>query len=150
MDTHWFEVRDSPIQGKGAFASKNIPAGTMIVEYVGERISHEEADRRYDDEAMGRHHTFLFAVDDDICIDGATEGNIAKYINHSCDPNCEPRVENKRIFIYALRNIKKGEELFYDYAYDRDEDDDEESEKLYMCKCGSPKCRGTILAPREG
>jgi uncharacterized protein len=147
--SNWFEVRDSLIQGKGAFAKKRIPAGTMIIEYIGDVITHEEADRRYDDESMERHHTFLFAVDDEICIDGVDEGNEAKYINHSCDPNCEPRVEDKRVFIYALRDIEQGEELFYDYAYERDEDDDDESEKLYACRCGNAKCRGTILAPKD-
>ncbi len=144
----WLEIRESPIQGKGAFAHIDIPAGTRIIEYTGEIITHEEADERYDDAAMHRHHTFLFAVDEDTVIDGANSDNPAKYINHSCDPNCEPVVEGKRIFIDALRDIKKGEELFYDYAYERDHDGSDD-ESLYHCLCGSPKCRGTILAPKE-
>jgi uncharacterized protein len=142
----WFEVRDSVIQGKGAFAARDIPKGTRIIEYVGEIISHEESDRRYDDASMDRHHTFLFAVDDETVIDGSVGGNEAMYINHSCDPNTEPVVEGKRVFIYALRDIKKGEELFYDYAYERE--DAEEDESIYPCYCGTKKCRGTILAPK--
>lgn len=126
-----------------------IPKGTRIIEYIGERISHEEANERYNDAEMERHHTFLFAVDEHTCIDGITEGNIAKYINHSCDPNCEATIDGGRVFIDAIRDISVGEELFYDYAYERDETDDEESEKLYVCKCGSPTCRGFILAPKE-
>jgi uncharacterized protein len=149
MHNKWFEVRDSHIQGKGAFARTFIPKGTRITEYVGERITHEEADARYDDEAMSRHHTFLFAVDDEVVIDGAVHGNEGKFINHSCDPNCEPVIEHQRVFIDAIKDIQPGEELFYDYAYERGEDDDEESEELYACRCGSPKCRGTILAPKE-
>jgi uncharacterized protein len=149
MHNNWFEIRDSHIQGEGAFAKRHIPKGTRIIEYVGEHITHEEADRRYDDEAMDRHHTFLFAVDEELVIDGAIHGNEAKFINHSCDPNCEPVIEGKHIFIDAIKDIEPGEELFYDYAYDRDETDDEESEKLYACRCGSKKCRGTILAPKE-
>jgi SET domain-containing protein len=144
----WFIVRDSGIQGKGAFARKRIPSGTRIIEYTGEIITHEEADNRYDDAAMERHHTFLFAVDEETVIDGASEENPAKYINHSCEPNCEPVVEGKRVFIDAIRDIAPGEELFYDYAYERDPDGDDD-ETLYVCLCGSPKCRGSILAPKE-
>jgi uncharacterized protein len=147
--TMYFTIKNSPIQGKGAFATKFIPKGTRIIEYVGERISHEEADSRYDDQAMDRHHTFLFAVTDDICIDGAIGKNDAKYINHSCDPNCEATIENERVYIDAIKDIKPGEELFYDYAYDRDGTETEEDEKHYKCKCGTAKCRGSILAPKE-
>lgn len=145
----YFEIRESGIQGKGAFATMLIPIGTRIIEYIGERISHEEADRRYDDATMARHHTFLFAVDESTVIDGAVGGNEAKFINHSCEPNCEPIIEDDRVFIEAVRDIMPGEELFYDYAYERDETDDEESEQLYACRCGTSKCRGTILAPKE-
>src|SRR5689334_2436613 len=83
------EVRRSPIAGLGVFAARAIPEGTRLIEYTGERIGPEEADRRYDDDAMTSHHTFLFAVDDDVVIDAAVGGNDARYINHSCAPNCE-------------------------------------------------------------
>lgn len=143
----WFEVRESPIQGKGCFAVKRIPKGTRVIEYTGEKITNEEADNRYDDESMERHHTFLFTLDDEHCIDGSVGDNPAKYINHSCDPNCETEIDGDRIWVDALRDIEPGEELFYDYAYERESASEDES--LYPCYCGSKKCRGTILAPKE-
>jgi uncharacterized protein len=142
-----FELRPSTIQGTGAFATRRIRKGTRIIEYVGERITQEEADRRYDDEAMERHHTFLFNLDDGGVLDAGTVHNESRYINHSCDPNCEALIEKGRIYIYSLRDIEPGQELVYDYAYERTEDMGPESEALYICKCGSPKCKGTILAP---
>ncbi len=143
----YFEVRTSKIQGKGAFALRNIRKGTRLIEYLGQRISWRTADKRYDDEKMGRHHTFLFTVDDKVVIDAAVNGNDARFLNHSCDGNCEAITERKRIFIEARRSIKAGEELLYDYQYERTEDHTEEDEKFYACRCGSPKCRGSILAP---
>ena len=83
----YLEVRESAIQGKGAFALRNIRKGTRLIEYLGQRISWRTADKRYDDTHMRRHHTFLFTVDDKTCIDGAVNGNEAAYINHSCDGN---------------------------------------------------------------
>jgi SET domain-containing protein len=142
-----FELRQSPIQGKGAFATRRIRKGARIIEYTGERITQDEADKRYDDEAMARHHTFLFTLDEKTVIDAAVEGNEARFINHSCDPNCQALIEDDRIFIYALKDISPGEELCYDYAYERVEGMDEESEELYVCRCGAKDCRGTILAP---
>jgi uncharacterized protein len=142
-----FELRRSPIQGQGAFATRRIRKGTRIIEYTGERITQEQADERYDDESMARHHTFLFTLDEDTVLDAAVGGNEARFINHSCDPNCQALIEDDRIFIYALRAIAPGEELVYDYAYERVEGMDEESEQLYVCRCGAKSCRGTILAP---
>src|SRR5690242_18595937 len=95
----YFELRRSSIQGRGAFATRAIRKGTRIIEYTGERISPQEADRRYDDGGMGRHHTFLFSIDSKTCIDAAVDGNDARFINHSCAPNCEAIDEKKRIFI---------------------------------------------------
>jgi len=143
----YFELRSSAIQGQGAFATRSIRKGTRIIEYTGERISPEDADQRYDDPGMGRHHTFLFSVDKRTVIDAAVNGNEARFINHSCAPNCEAIDERKRIYIEAIRNIAPGEELVYDYAYERDGTEDEDWERLYVCKCGAPTCRGTILAP---
>jgi SET domain-containing protein len=145
----YVELRTSTIQGTGAFATRNIRKGTRIIEYLGQRISWRTADKRYDDEKMGRHHTFLFTVDDKICIDGAVNGNAAGFINHSCDGNCEAINDRKRIFIDARRNIRKGEELAYDYQYERMDDHTEEDERFYACRCGEKKCRGSILAPKE-
>lgn len=141
----YFEIRSSPIQGRGAFATRAIPRGTRLIEYVGERISPEEADRRYDDDKMERHHTFLFTVDDDTVVDAAVNGNEARFINHSCAPNCEAVIEDGRIWIESLRRIEPGEELVYDYAYERDGEFKEYYATLYACRCGSPKCRGIIL-----
>ncbi|WP_164014802.1 SET domain-containing protein [Pyxidicoccus trucidator] len=142
-----FELRPSSIQGTGAFATRRIRKGARIIEYIGERITQEEADRRYDDEAMERHHTFLFNLDDNAVLDAGTVHNESRYINHSCEPNCEALIDKGHIYIFALRNIEEGEELVYDYAYERTDDMGPDSEGLYVCRCGSPKCRGTILAP---
>jgi len=145
-----FTVKRSSIQGKGVFASRFIPAEECIVEYTGELIDEEEAVARYDDMAMKRHHTFLFAVNNDMSIDGASGGNDARFINHSCDPNCEARMDDDdRVFIFALRDIEAGDELTYDYAYVGVDADDPEVRAMYACKCGSPKCRGSIVAPAK-
>jgi len=145
----YFELRTSEIQGTGAFATRTIKKGTRIIEYLGQRISWRTADKRYDDEKMNRHHTFLFTVDDKTCIDAAVNGNDARFINHSCDPNCEAITDRKRIFIDAKKTIPAGTELVYDYQYERTDDHTDEDEKFYKCRCGSPKCRGTILAPKS-
>ncbi|MHB1169299.1 MAG: SET domain-containing protein [Longimicrobiales bacterium] len=144
-----YEVRRSTIQGKGAFATRDIRRGERIGEYRGERISWEEADSRYDDEAQERHHTFLFEVDDETVIDAGVRGSGVKYINHSCDPNCEALIEDGRVFIEAIRPIRKGQELFYDYAYVLDERHTPAVKKRYPCWCGSKNCRGTILAKKR-
>lgn len=144
----YFELRHSPIQGTGGFATRTIRKGTRIIEYLGERITQEESDRRYDDEKMGRHHTFLFALDSGTVIDAAVDGNEARFLNHSCDPNCEAVEQDDRIFIEAKRAIQPGEELVYDYSYAREDVENiKDAESLYICRCGSPNCRGTILAP---
>src|SRR3954471_17153194 len=143
----YFELRTSPIQGTGAFATRTIKKGTRIIEYLGQRITWRTADKRYDDEKMGRHHTFLFTVDDKTVIDAAVNSNDARFLNHSCDGNCEAITDRKRIFIDARRSIKAGDELLYDYQYERTDEHTEEDERFYACRCGSPKCRGSILAP---
>ncbi len=143
----YFELRTSEIQGTGAFAIRTIRKGTRIIEYLGQRISWRTADKRYDDDNMSRHHTFLFTVDDKTVIDAAVNGNDARFINHSCEPNCEAINDRKRIFIEAIKTIPAGTELVYDYQYERTDDHTAEDEKFYRCRCDSPKCRGTILAP---
>ena len=142
-----YRVSKSNIQGKGVFATRRIRPGQRIVEYTGEKISNDEADKRYDEEKMKRHHTFLFTLNDDYCIDGDVPSNKAALINHSCDPNCEAIIEDDQIWIYALKNIQPGVELAYDYKYERTGDDIKALEKFYVCHCGSPKCRGSIMAP---
>lgn len=143
-----FEIRDSVISGKGAFAIRAIPKGERLIEYTGERIPHPEADARYDDDTMDRHHTFLFAVSSRTVIDATYGGNEARFINHSCDPNCETEIEKGRVYIYAIRDIPAGEELHYDYAYERSGDETEKEEAQYLCLCGTDKCRGSIMEPK--
>ncbi len=144
----WFELRRSPIQGKGAFALRDIPAGRKIVEYIGERITDEEASRRYDDSRAKRHHTFLFDLEDNTCIDARRIGNDAKYINHSCEPNCEAINEDGRIFIHSLKAIAAGAELTYDYQYMIEGPLDAATRALYACQCGAARCRGTIAVAK--
>lgn len=144
-----FRVRRSKIHGTGVFAACDIKKGTRISEYVGDRISHAEADRRYADKADDDNHTFLFTVDNRIVIDGGVGGNDAKYINHSCDPNCETVIDARRVFIEAIRDIRKGDELGYDYLIERDDSDPPDVDVIWACRCGSPKCRGTMLLPRK-
>ena len=141
------EVRGSAIQGHGVYATRMIPKNTWIIQYEGERIPHAEADERYDDDAMDRHHTFLFTVNDMWCIDAANYGNDARFINHSCEPNCEAVLteDETEIWICALRTIRPGEELTYDYGYEVDVESPDEARKKYPCHCGSAQCRGTIL-----
>lgn len=147
LNRDYFEIRRSSIQGRGAFALRRIRKGTRLIEYTGEHISHDEADRRYDEETMKRHHTFLFTLNGKTVIDAAVNGNDARFINHSCDPNCEAVIDSGHIYIEAKRTIQPGEELVYDYQYERAADADESDEQRYPCHCGAPNCRGTILAP---
>ena len=142
-------IKRSRIAGRGGFAARDIVKGERLIEYVGERVSHAVADSRYDDASMRRHHTFLFTVNRRVVIDGAVRGNDSRFLNHACDPNCEAVIEQARVFIDAKRDIRAGEELCYDYAFERDGSETADDEfRLYGCKCGSAKCRGTILAPR--
>jgi SET domain-containing protein len=143
-----FEIRPSPIQGLGAFATEHIPAGTRLIEYTGERLTPAEADARYPDDDS-RHHTFLFAIDDDIVIDAAVNGNEARFINHSCDPNCDAVIEDERIWIETIRDVEPGEELAYDYAYILEERHSPAAKRRYPCSCGARNCRRTILAKKR-
>lgn len=142
-----FELRRSSIQGTGAFALREIRKGKRLIEYTGRHLTQEEADERYDDEATGRHHTFLFCLDNKTVIDASEGGNDSRFFNHSCEPNCRAFIEGKRIFLYTERHIWPGEELVYDYSFARTPDMTEEDERRYVCRCGSPFCRGTILVP---
>lgn len=144
-----FKIRRSAVAGRGAFALRDIRKGERLIEYLGERISHAEADARYIDAAMASHHTFLFAVSRQTVIDAFVGGNDARFMNHSCAPNCEAVIEGRRVFIYARKRIAKGEELFYDYGYERDGTETPEDERHYACRCGAKRCRGTILAPKR-
>ncbi|MGB5081280.1 MAG: SET domain-containing protein-lysine N-methyltransferase [Burkholderiales bacterium] len=139
-------VRRSGIHGKGVFAAIFIPRGTRIVEYRGRRMSEAEADRKYDDTDP---HTFLFLLDGEIVIDANHEGNSARWINHGCDPNCEPVEEKGRLFIEAIRDIAPGTELTYDYNLIVGERHTPALKRRYACGCGARKCRGTMLGAKR-
>ncbi|MEP6492720.1 MAG: SET domain-containing protein-lysine N-methyltransferase [bacterium] len=146
-----FEIRVSPMQGVGAFAVRRIAAGTRVIEYAGARLTPEQADAQEPDSPPdgSRHHTYLFAIDDDVVIDAAVDGNDARFINHSCDPNCDAVIENGHIWIDAIRDIEPGEELAYDYAYVLEERHTPAAKRRYPCHCGAANCRGTILAKKR-
>ncbi|GAC1683287.1 MAG: SET domain-containing protein-lysine N-methyltransferase [Gemmatimonadaceae bacterium] len=144
-----FVLAPSPIAGRGAFAIRAIRKGERIIEYKGERITWAEADLRYPDDVTVNHHTFLFAIDDDVVVDAALGGNAARFINHSCAPNCDAVIDEGRIYIEAIRPIAAGDELCYDYAYELDVAHTAKQKKLYPCRCGARRCRGTILARKR-
>jgi hypothetical protein len=143
-----FEVRHSPIHGHGVFALRRIRRGTTVIEYLGDRVTHAEADARYEDKDPNDNHTFLFTVDARTVIDGGVNGNEARFVNHGCDPNCESTTQDKRIYIEAIRTIQPGEELAYDYQIDRDPDDPPNVDVIFACHCGAANCRGSMLVAR--
>ncbi|HTY49187.1 MAG TPA: SET domain-containing protein-lysine N-methyltransferase [Steroidobacteraceae bacterium] len=140
-------VRRSKVHGSGVFAVRRIRKGTRIIEYLGERMSHARVNQRYEDHDERDNHTFLFSVDRNVVIDASVGGNEARFINHSCNPNCESVIEDRRVFIDALRTIEPGEELGYDYQIGRDRDDPANVDEIYACRCGAAGCRGTMLWP---
>jgi len=147
----WYAVRRSELHGNGVFAARKIPAGTRIIEYGGKRITPEEADRRHPTNPDDPFHTFFFALSSGKVIDGGDRGNDARWINHACAPNCEAQEgkSGKRVYIVALRDIKRGEELFYDYGLVLDGRITKALKQGYRCLCGAAECRGTMLALPE-
>jgi len=143
------QVRRSGIHGKGVYAVAPIAEGQRIIEYTGERISWDEAMERHPHDPAQPNHTFYFHVDDGQVIDALHGGNSSRWINHACDPNCEADEVDGRVFITALRNIDAGEELFYDYGLVIEERYTPKLKKEFACHCGSPLCRGTMLAPKR-
>jgi len=146
-DAPHYVVRRSKIHGSGVYAAREIPKGTRIVEYLGERISHAQADARYEAKGQDDGHTFLFVVNSKLVIDAGVDGNDARFINHSCDPNCETVIEGGRVFIEAVRDIRKGEELGYEYGLTWESTDDPDELANYACRCGAARCRGSMLDP---
>jgi uncharacterized protein len=144
-----YVVRRSPIHGRGVFAARPIAKGMRIIEYKGRRISYRLATELYPDFGDGSTHTFLFELDDDMVIDAAQRGNAARWINHSCDPNCEAVEEEGRIFIEACRAIAAGEELGYDYRITLDERHSPREKRRWPCFCGAEACRGTLLGRKR-
>ncbi len=149
-------ARLSPIHGNGVFAEEPIKKGERIVRYKGKLRTHEEVDREYG-ELEENGHTFLFTLNDDYVIDANVSANVACWINHSCDPNCEAVVEENdkgkshkdKVYIEAIRDIKQGEELTYNYGIVLEERHTAKLKKLWACRCGSKKCTGTMLQPKR-
>jgi uncharacterized protein len=129
------EIRTSPIDGRGAFAVADIPAGTLIIEYTGERIDKNESLRRCE-----QNNPFIFYLNETLDLDGSADSNLAKWLNHSCAPNCEAALIEDHLWIVAQTTIRAGEELTFDYGYDL------ESLREYPCHCGAPNCVGYIVA----
>lgn len=139
------QVKQSGVHGKGVFALKPIAKGEKIIEYKGQLITWQEADARHPHNPDDPFHTFFFQLENGLVIDGGIQGNSARWINHSCNPNAQAQEENSRVFIYALKNIKPGEEITYDYLLVLDEELTEQTKANYACCCGSKKCRKTML-----
>jgi SET domain-containing protein len=145
----------SPIHGNGVFAVEALAKGEEIIQYKGKLLSNDEADDMYGDGGE-TGHTFLFTLNDDYIIDGSQQGNTARWINHSCAPNCRALVEESangnprkdKVVIETLRRIKPGEELTYDYGIVLDVRHTARLKKLWKCLCGSPDCIGTLLRPK--
>jgi SET domain-containing protein len=135
IETALLHFRTSSIHGRGAFARHPIGAGTLVAEYVGERIDNQESLRRCE-----LNNEYIFTLSDEESLDGNVEWNPARLINHSCSPNCEALVEDGHIWIKASRDIAPGEEVTFNYGYDL------EDYKEYQCRCGAENCVGYIVA----
>ena len=142
------QTRRSGFHGKGVFALQDLAEGETLIEYVGEVISWPEALRRHPHDAAQPNHTFYFHIDENHVIDAKVGGNSSRWINHSCQPNCEAEETGNRVFIKALRNIAAGDELFYDYGLVIDARYTPKLLADYPCWCGASLCRGTLLAPK--
>jgi uncharacterized protein len=151
-----FIARRSPIHGNGVFATEVIRKGEEVVQYKGTLMTHAEADEMYGDGGE-TGHTFLFTLNDDYIIDANRKGNTARWINHSCSPNCRAVIEESasgdprrdKVLIEAIRTIKPGEELTYNYGIVLDVPYTARLKKLWQCLCGSPNCTGTLLQPKR-
>jgi SET domain-containing protein len=142
------EVRASGVHGKGVYATQSIRKGARIIEYTGKHLPWKKAMNLPARDADDPYHTFFFYLENGDVIDAAIGGNESRWINHSCDPNCETIEEDDRIFVEALRSLKPGDELFYDYKIMPAERRTKKLAEEFACSCGSAKCRGTMLEPR--
>ncbi len=146
-----WKVKKSKVHGHGVFATKNIKKNTRIIEYIGEKITREEGDKRSErriNKYLNSEKTgsvYIFELNKNFDVDGSPLYNKARYINHSCDPNCEVDILDGKIWISSIKKIKKGEELNYDYGYEFDESDF----KDHICKCGSKNCIGFIISSED-
>ena len=145
-----YAVRSSGIHGRGVFATRDIRRDERIIEYKGKRSTWDEAMERPDSDPDDPSHTFLFEIDDGRVIDARVRGNAARWINHSCAPNCITQEDDRgRVFIEAKRRIEPGEELTYDYRLTVDDPLTKKERAAYVCRCGSKKCRGTLLREKK-
>jgi uncharacterized protein len=143
------QVRRSGVHGKGVFAVAPIAKGERLIEYVGEIITWVAAQKRHPHDPSQPNHTFFFHIDEKHVIDAAVGGNAARWINHACEPNCKAEEIDGRIFIEAQEDIQPGDELFYDYGLVIDERYTPALKKEYECRCGSPRCRRTMLSKKR-
>ncbi len=143
------QVKQSGVHGRGVYAVAPIAAGEKVIEYKGERIDWEEAERRHPHDPSDPNHTFYFQLESGLTIDALYGGNDARWINHSCAPNCETEEIQGRVWIKALRDLQPGEELFYDYRLVLDARYTAKLKRAYQCLCVAPNCRGTMLAPKR-
>ncbi|MDF1655332.1 MAG: SET domain-containing protein-lysine N-methyltransferase [Coxiellaceae bacterium] len=137
FENEYIRATESRIHNIGLHAKKLIPEDTRIIRYIGDKLTHKQADKRLDNKQT--KEVYLFELDAKYTIDGDTNNNIAKYINHSCEPNCYTEIEDGEIWILASRDIKRGEELSYDYGFQRAGWDE------HPCLCGSQNCFGFIV-----
>lgn len=140
-----YVVRPSGIHGKGVFARKTIRKGSRIIEYRGVRTTMELVNEQPDSDPDNPYHTFIFELSDGTVIDAGVRGSAARWVNHSCAPNCETIEEDGRVYIHARQSIRAGEELTYDYRLTLDDRITAKVRKAYACGCGAPRCRGTML-----
>ena len=147
-DARRIQIRRSGVHGKGVFALQGLAEGETLLEYVGQVINWPEALRRHPHDPANPNHTFYFHIDENHVIDANVGGNSSRWINHSCQPNCEAEEDGGRVFIKALRNISAGEELFFDYGLIIDARQTKKLLADYPCWCGAPECRGTLLAAK--
>lgn len=149
-------ARRSPIHGNGVFAAVDLPAGSRLIEYKGRRLTHAQADRQYAG-STETGHTFLFTLNDRYIIDANVDGNAARWINHSCAPNCQAvnldsrdgDLRHEKVVIESLRDIRAGEELTYDYGITLEEPHTARMKRIWACRCGAPNCSGTMLKPKR-
>jgi len=140
MDKNKVSIKKSGVHNKGLFANKDIPKGTKIIEYLGEKITKSEAERRGNN---SKKRVYIFELSDTKDIDGDVRYNPAKYINHSCEPNSESVNEgDERIWIISIKKINKGDEITFDYGYGL------ENYKDHSCNCGTKKCVGYIVSEK--
>ena len=140
-----FAKRRSKIHGTGVFATRRIRPGQLLIAYLGQALTTAQVRKRFNDDDADDPHTLLFHLGGDRYIDAGVNGNDARFINHSCDPNCDPEVLDGAIWIRAIRNIQPGVELAYDYSLEIEKRASKKRRGLYPCRCGTAKCRGTML-----